>query len=184
VRTTPVLATDGGSWARSLANTLVLGALLHLVVALGGSMATAQTAQATGLPVPRFVSLAADTVNVRFGPGQQYPVHWLFQRRGLPVKIVAEFDVWRRIQDHEGDEGWVHSSLLSGRRTVMVQGGELQPLRRTPSAEARMLARVEPGVIGELFDCQTGFCLVEVDGRRGWLDAGALWGVLEEDLGG
>jgi SH3-like domain-containing protein len=142
---------------------------------LAGPPAWAQAGRSTGLPVPRFVSLAADQVNVRFGPGKQYPISWVFARKDLPVEIVAEFDTWRKIRDSEGGEGWVHSSLLSSRRTIMVTG-QIRDLRRTPSQDARVLLRAEPGVIGRLFDCEENWCRVEIEGRRGWLQRDEFWG--------
>jgi SH3-like domain-containing protein len=77
--------------------------------------------RSTGLPVPRFVSLGADRVNLRFGPGKEYPISWVLAREGLPVEIIGEFDTWRKVRLHDGDEGWVHSSLLSSRRTIMTR---------------------------------------------------------------
>lgn len=175
---------EGGSRRRVVLGRRGMAALLALGVLLATlAPALAQATRATGLPVPRFVSLRSDEVSVRYGPGQQYPIRFVFTRRGLPVKITAEFDTWRRIEDHEGEEGWIHSSLLSSQRTVMIQGG-VQALRRTPSAESRVLLRAEPGVIGQLFNCQAGWCLIEIAGRRGWLETGALYGVLPEDRAG
>lgn len=162
-----------GSAKRSIVMALCVG----LVAGLSWAGAGAQTLRGTGLPVPRFVSLASDEVNVRYGPGQQYPIRWTFTRRALPVKITAEFDTWRKIEDHEGEEGWIHSSLLSSRRTVMVMGG-IQELRRTPQEDARSLLRLEEGVIAELIDCQAGWCLIEAAQRRGWIESSALWGVI------
>jgi SH3-like domain-containing protein len=133
--------------------------------------------RSTGLPVPRFVSLAADQVNLRYGPGREYPVSWVLARRGLPVEIIAEFDTWRKIRLHDDDEGWVHSSLLSSRRTIVIRG-EIGELRRTPAADGRVVLRAEPGVIGELLDCEEDWCRVDIEGRRGWLRREAFWGVL------
>jgi SH3-like domain-containing protein len=142
---------------------------------LAGPPAWSQAGRSTGLPLPRFVSLAADRVNVRFGPGKQYPINWVFARKDLPVEIVAEFDTWRKIRDSEGEEGWVHSSLLSSRRTIMVTG-QVRDLRRTPSPDARVVLRAEPGVIGRLFDCEENWCRIEIEGRRGWLQRDDFWG--------
>jgi SH3-like domain-containing protein len=142
---------------------------------LAGPPAWSQAGRSTGLPVPRFVSLASDRVNVRFGPGKQYPINWVFARKELPVEIIAEFDTWRKIRDSEGEEGWIHSSLLSSRRTIMVTG-QVRDLRRTPSADARVVLRAEPGVIGSLFDCEENWCRVEIEGRRGWLQRDEFWG--------
>ena len=135
------------------------------------------TGRSTGLRLPRFVSLGADQVNLRYGPGREYPVSWVLARRGLPVEIIAEFDAWRKVRLHDNDEGWVHSSLLSSRRTVVITDG-IAELRRTPAADARVALRAEPGVIGELLDCEGDWCRVDINGRRGWLQRHAFWGAL------
>jgi SH3-like domain-containing protein len=131
----------------------------------------------SGLPLPRFASLASSEVNARTGPSTDHPIRWVYERADLPVKIVEEFDVWRRIEDADGETGWAHASLLSLRRTVLVRGQGIQELRRSPEADARVVARAEPGVIGELVECQPGWCRIEVGGERGWLPKPSLWGV-------
>jgi SH3-like domain-containing protein len=137
----------------------------------------AATGRSTGLPVPRFVSLAADQVNLRYGPGREYPVSWVLARKGLPVEIIAEFDAWRKVRLHDNDEGWIHSSLLTSRRTIVIKD-EVAELHRTPADDARVVLRAEPGVIGELLECEGDWCLVDIDGRRGWLRSHAFWGAL------
>lgn len=143
--------------------------------------ATAQTVGPSGLPLPRFVSLAGESINVRSGPSKSYPIRWVYTRLGLPVKIVEEFDAWRKIVDHEGDEGWIHGSLLSKRRTVVVTA-ELLELRRTPDPGARVLLKAERGVIGRLLDCDARWCFLDIAGRRGWAERSAIWGVLEDEM--
>ena len=104
----------------------------------------------SGLPVPRFVSLKADKVNMHIGPAKTYEVKWLYQRAGLPVEITAEFETWRRIRDADGTEGWVYHSLLSGRRTGMVTGkaaDELVTLHEKPDLQSAVTAKLERGVI-------------------------------------
>jgi SH3-like domain-containing protein len=152
----------------------------------------AAAAADSGLPVPRFVSLASDEVNLRAGPGRQYPVDWVFVREALPLEVVGEFDVWRRVRDRDGVEGWVHRSLLSGRRNVVVEGpggggeaGEAArlPLHAEPDPDAPVVALIEPGVIARLLTCPAadeagaGWCEVEAAGTPGWLPRDALWGV-------
>ncbi len=135
--------------------------------------------RSTGLPVPRFVSIdhKQSVVNVRFGPGQQYPINWVFTRPNVPLKIIAEFDNWRKIEDYEGAEGWIASRLLSGTRTIMVQG-TVRDLRRRADNRARVLLHAEPGVIGSLLACEDSWCRVEIEGQRGWLQRGDFWGTL------
>lgn len=157
--------------------------LVLLLVLVDAAPALAEVGRVTGLPVPRFVSVGSDRVNVRHGPGEQYPIQWVFVRRGVPVQIIAEHDNWRRIVDSEGDRGWVHGNLLSSRRTVLITG-EIRTLRRTPRDDARPVLRAEPGVLGELFDCQGGWCRVEIAGRRGWLKGDDVWGALPDDGSG
>ena len=73
--------------------------------------------RSTEYPLPRFVSLRSDEVYVRTGPGQKYPVQWIFRKKDVPVEIILEYDVWRKVKDYDGHEGWVHKTLLSGKRT-------------------------------------------------------------------
>lgn len=130
----------------------------------------------TGLPVPRYVSLRAAEVNVRTGPGSRYPIDWVYKRRSLPVEVVAEFDTWRKIRDFEGTEGWVHQSMLSGRRTVLVIG-QVRTLRRDPGNSAPAVARMEPGVLGQLEACEHEWCEIRVSGIAGWVSRSHIWGV-------
>jgi SH3-like domain-containing protein len=139
--------------------------------------------RSTGLPLPRFVSLGAARVNLRFGPGREYPISWVLAREGLPVEIIAEFDTWRKVRLHDADEGWIHASLLSGRRTILVTD-TVGELRRTPDEGARVVLRAEPGVVGELVDCATAWCQVDIEGRRGWLRRDAFWGTLPGETPG
>ncbi len=149
---------------------------LMIVLLLAGP-AWAQTR--TNLPVPRYVSLTRDEVNMRTGPGERYPIEWVLRRRNLPVEIIAEFEEWRRIREPTGAEGWVHMRLLAGRRTAMVLGrpNEIRPLLRQPEAGAPAIARVEPGVVGELLACQGEWCRMDAGGHRGWLPRAQIWGV-------
>jgi SH3-like domain-containing protein len=156
--------------------------LRHIASLLAGCLvATAAALPALGqsgegLPVPRYVSLRSEEVNVRTGPGVRYPVEWVFQRRHMPVEVVEQFEHWRKIRDIEGTEGWVHQSMLSGKRYAIVTG-DTRSLRARPEAEAQEVARLEPGVIAELLECQGQLCRLEAGGIKGWLPRNAFWGV-------
>lgn len=130
----------------------------------------------SGLAVPRFASLRSGEVNVRAGPGVRYPVEWVFQRRGLPIEITAEFGTWRRVRDGQGGEGWVHRSMLSGRRTASV-AIPVETLHRRASADSAAVARAEQGVVVSVRTCRDSWCEVESQGFRGWLPQTSLWGV-------
>jgi SH3-like domain-containing protein len=149
---------------------------LAVLLALAASLpALAQTQRET-LPIPRFVTLRSEEVNLRAGPGVRYPVEWVFVRRQMPVEILQEFENWRRIRDRDGTEGWVHQSMLTGRRAAIV-AGDMRNLRRRPEADAPVVARVESGVIGALLECKDAWCRLEAGGFRGWLPREEIWGV-------
>jgi SH3-like domain-containing protein len=155
----------------------VVAVVISLVVTvlLLGRPAPVEAADAAR-PVPRFVSLRSGEVNVRTGPGTRYPVEWVLTRAAMPIEVVAEFEHWRRVRASDGTEGWVHQRALAPKRTVIIQG-PVQSLRHEPETEARVVARVEPGVIGRLVNCKAGWCRVETGGVRGWLPRDQLWGI-------
>ena len=133
----------------------------------------------SGLPIPRFVSLKADRVNVRRGPAKTHAIAWVFARQGLPVEIIAEFENWRQVRDSEGAEGWVFHGLLSGRRTALVapwSKEETLPMRASPDSSGQVVARVEPGVLGRIENCNGAWCRVQIDDYSGWLPQEILWG--------
>ncbi len=135
----------------------------------------------TGLPLPRFVSLRSDNVYVRTGPGMRYPVKWVFQRKNWPLEVVREFDTWRQIRDIEGEEGWVHQTLIYNQRHVIVQGEKPVTLYRKPSPESRALAEFEPGVLAHLSGCTGAWCEVDQGDFEGWMPKSSLWGVYEAE---
>ena len=132
-------------------------------------------------PVPRFVSLRADVVNLRTGPGDRYPVEWVYHRKGLPVEIIAQYDQWRRIRDWQGTEGWVHQRLVTGTRTVMVKGSQ-RILHAEADAAAPPLAKLDPGVIAQLIECRGAWCRVETQEIKGWLNRDEIWGVYPDEV--
>lgn len=130
----------------------------------------------TGFPIPRFVSIKANEANARRGPSRSHRIDWVFQRRHMPVMVVAEHGQWRRIIDRDGAGGWVHHTLLSGNRTVIVDAESL-PILARPGHDGMVRAQAERDVIGELRRCSAGWCEIDVGGFRGWVDASGLWGV-------
>ena len=134
-----------------------------------------------GLPLPRFVSLRSDEVNLRAGPGTRYPVDWVYSRRDLPVEVILEFDAWRKVRDWQGTEGWVHQSMLSGRRMAVVTGTAARTLRRNDAPDAAAVAMIEPGAVGRLLQCPRGrtYCRLDFSGLQGWLERSEFWGVYQ-----
>jgi SH3-like domain-containing protein len=137
----------------------------------------------TGLPLPRFVSLRAGEVNLRTGPGVQYPVDWVYLRLNLPVQIIAEYDTWRKIRDWRGTQGWVHQSMVSGLRTFIIIGKK-RTIRHRSDSKSPPIAIIEVGAIGRLLSCLdlSGWCKVDVNSKKGWLRRVELWGVLKDEV--
>ncbi len=134
----------------------------------------------SGLPIPRFVSLKAEKVNVRRGPSSEHPVAWVFQRKGLPVEIVAEFENWRRVRDSDGEEGWILQNMLSGKRTAVIapwKQGQRVPLLTAATAASGLVAEVGAGVVGEVEGCDGQWCEVTAGGYDGFVEQTQLWGV-------
>ena len=140
-------------------------------------------AKGTSLPLPRFVSLRSGKVNLRTGPGVQYPVDWVYHRQHLPVEIIAEYGTWRKVRDWQGTQGWVHQSMLAGLRTFIVTGAT-RTIRRKGDAGSPAVATLEVGVIGNLVSCPNlnGWCRVEIAGNKGWLRRVDFWGVLRSEV--
>ncbi len=160
---------------RSLSKACRSAVFLAVILA-----AVATTAAESKRRLPRFVSLRSNEINVRTGPGQRYPVQWVLKRRFLPVEIIAEFETWRKIRDWEGAIGWVHQRTLTGRRSIIVTG-RIRTLRRRPRNDAPAVARAEPKIVGRLLSCQKSWCRVDIQGRRGWLQRRAFWGVYPKE---
>lgn len=135
----------------------------------------------TNLPMPRYVSLKAIEANVRRGPSLSHRIDWVFLRRDMPLRVVGEYGHWRRVVDREGMGGWVHFSLLSGNRTVIIDR-DLLVLRAQPVADAPEVAMLELGVVADLGDCSIDWCRLRAGGYRGWAPKAALFGVGADEL--
>jgi SH3-like domain-containing protein len=152
-----------------------------LAFTAGPAGAASDQDEGSGLPVPRFVSLKSDHVNVRGGPDKDHDVAWVYTRPGLPVEITAEYANWRRIRDQDGTEGWVYHSLLSGKRTAFVAKAkaskDVVALFDSADAESPVRAWLEPGVLGSVKRCNGHWCRLIGTGFDGWIEQDHLWGV-------
>src|ERR1700754_1057160 len=162
---------------------VLAGGLLGASVSAGFS-AKDTAVTSSGLPVPRYVSLKSDHVNVRAGPTKDNDVAWVYTRTGLPVEITAEFENWRRVRDSEGAEGWVYHSLLSGRRTAVVTmktKDELAPLYDRADPSSAVAAKLQAGVVAQVKKCDAHWCHVAGQGFDGWIEQQRLWGVYGDE---
>ena len=156
-----------------------LAALLAALLVPAGSLSAAENDPNQRLP--RFVSLRSDLVNLRVGPGENYPIEWVLTRKEMPVEIVKEFENWRMIRDWQGTEGWVHERMLTGKRAVVIKGG-IRTLHRQPDPASPAVARAQPGVIARLLECRGDWCRIEASDHAGWVQRGDLWGVYPDEI--
>jgi SH3-like domain-containing protein len=163
--------------------------LVPCVVAALAPAAVSAAETASGLPLPRFVTTRSTPINVRVGPGTKYDVSWIYKVAGTPVEIIQEFDVWRKIRDVDGSEGWVHQNMLSGNRAGYVAPGadvERVALRTAAADDAGVVAWVGPGFPVKIQSCEQNWCAVtatdhppggHISTYSGYLPETALWGV-------
>jgi SH3-like domain-containing protein len=181
-----------GSMALSLgAGWMVFANRADDAAARDGAEITGSTGEASrilgtssGLPLPRFVSLKSGKTNVRRGPSDGHHVVWVFQRKGLPVEIVAESDNWRRIRDSEGEEGWILQNLLTGKRTALVLPWDREAvagLYAGTNSRSGLVAKLEAGVLGEVEACADGWCEIATGGKQGYIEQSKLWGVYPDE---
>lgn len=164
-------------------NTAYIRAILTLSLMLCTSLALAQNytrGPVTNLPIPRFVSLKASEGNIRRGPSLSHRIDWILKHRNMPLQVIAEYGHWRKVQDFEGAGGWIHYSLLSGTRSILVQVDMLDVLNR-PKPNAQIQARLERNVVARLNTCTKEWCEITADGHKGWVNRKLLWGVTLEE---
>lgn len=157
--------------------------LLIFGVILIGSSHFNLYAEEKNLPLkyPRYGALQVAEVNLRVGPGQEYPIEWTYVREFLPVLILSEFGVWRKIRDIEGTEGWVHQSALSVKRRTVSITGNTPALYKKPELSSAIIAYLETGVIASLKKCHNNWCRIKVEKKEGWIPAGMVWGLTQAE---
>ena len=161
--------------------TLLLIFASVLIIPLFGFTQEPQKGQVTNLPIPRYVSLKVKEANVRRGPSLSHKIDWIYKRQNMPLEIYAEYENWRRVRDFEGLGGWVHYTLLSGIRYVLVKN-ELLEMRLLPSIDAQVIAKVPQHNIATLDKCNKDWCRIIDDGYKGWVPKNGIWGVYENEL--
>ena len=146
-----------------------------------GKLEQPSRASQTKLPLPRFVCIKSTVANMHVGPGNNYPIEWKYMRQFLPVEVIAEFEHWRQIRDCQGTVGWIHKSLLSSKRFVIVQQ-KVANLYSGPDLESPIMATVEPGVVAKVSECFHTMCKVDIQGVKGWIKRDFLFGVYPDEV--
>jgi SH3-like domain-containing protein len=165
--------------------------MAHIIRALGAVLLVLLGTRAPAAPprpqdgalkVPRFVSLHSDKINLRTGPGRQYPIEWVLTRKDMPVEIVAQYEHWRQIREWDGTTGWVQEHMVDGKRFAIVEkGARDRPLYAAPDAASGIVARAQPGAIAHLAECRGPWCRIEAARVSGWIRRGDIWGAYPDE---
>jgi SH3-like domain-containing protein len=147
----------------------------HFIVILLSLAVVGPAAAQSDPQLPYWASISVDEARMRKGPSPDVPVIWEYRRKDLPVKVVARHETWRKVEDPDGTQGWMAARLLSRTRTAIVTG-DIRPLREAANRSSPVLYRAEPGVVGKISDCANGWCMLDVKGRRGWIETDHIWG--------
>lgn len=151
------------------------------VLVLGLTLAVPpDSAYAQDRETPYWASISAGQARMRTGPGRNFPISWVYQREGLPVRVVEVYENWRKVEDPDGTQGWMLVNLLSAERMAMITG-DIRPLREAPQRGSSIRYRAEPGVVGRIRSCRRGWCEFDVRGRSGFVETDHLFGVDEDE---
>lgn len=164
----------------SHAMRLMIAALLMLAPVAAHAQMRDATEGLSGLPIPRFVSLGTNEANMRSGPGEQYPITWVYKREGLPMEVVREWGIWRLVRDPHGGQGWMNKNLISGDRTAYITSA-VRTLYARADIASRPVWRVEPGVVAKIVLCEEAWCQLRVSGKSGYIPRKQLWGVYDKE---
>lgn len=156
--------------------------MLRLSVSAAVLLLLAAPAAAQDKPVPYWASIASGEAMTRKGPAKTYPGIWLYKRRDLPVRVLKRHEHWRLIEDPDGTRGWMLATLLSDRRSALVKAGEPRSIHAEPSDSSDLRYRAEPGVVGRIEKCGSGWCRFAVGNREGFIRVGDLWGVTANEV--
>ena len=153
---------------------------VFLLVSFGLAVAAASAQQQR--PTPYWASIASGRAMMRTGPGQNYPATWEYRRADLPIRVVEVYQSWRKIQDPDGTTGWMAVSMLADRRTAIVRGEGPRPMHESPDEASPVRYRAEPGVVGRISRCASGWCMFDVHGRGGYVRTADIWGVDPDEV--
>lgn len=156
--------------------------MLRRELAIAALLALATTADAQDRKPPYWASIASGEAMMRTGPGRNYPGTWLYKRRDLPIRVIQVYPNWRKIEDPDGEQGWMLVTLLSDRRTGIVKPGSPRDIHSKADANSSVRYRAEHGVVGRLEKCNGSWCRIQIGKREGWIAQGEIWGVSEGEV--
>ena len=142
----------------------------------------AEIGKETGLEIPRYVSLKSNDANIRVGPSKNYPIEIKYIKKNFPLKVLEEYEEWRKVEDFKNNIGWIHKSLISGNRTGIVLSNNNKTIRLLNTLDGNVIGEIGKGNIVYLEKCKIDWCLVSEGNFKGWMDKKYIWGVKQDEI--
>ena len=158
----------------------ILIALISIVIFC--QVSNADIGKETGLEIPRYVSLKSDDANIRVGPSKNYPIEIKYIKKNYPLKVLEEYEEWRKVEDFKKNIGWIHKSLISGTRTGIVLSNDNKTIKLLNTLNGNIIGEIGSGNIVFLERCKIDWCLVSSPNYKGWIDKKNIWGVKEKEV--
>ena len=145
-------------------------------------VSNANVGKETGLEIPRYVSLKSDDANIRVGPSKNYPIEIKYIKKNYPLKVLEEYEEWRKVEDFKKNIGWIHKSLISGTRTGILLSNDNKNIKLLNTLDGNVIGEIGKGNIVNLQKCKINWCLVSAKNSKGWIDKKYIWGVKEKEI--
>ena len=156
--------------------------ILLISIIIFSQVSNANTGKETGLEIPRYVSLKSDDANIRVGPSKNYPIEIKYIKKNYPLKVLDEYEEWRKVEDFNRNIGWIHKSLISGIRTGIVLSNDNKNISILNTLDGNVIGEIGNGNIVFLEKCKIDWCLVSLDDYEGWMNKNYIWGVKEKEI--
>ena len=156
--------------------------MAFILIIIFSQASNADIGKETGLEIPRYVSLKSNDANIRVGPSKNYPIEIKYIKKNYPLKVLEEYEDWRKVEDFQKNFGWIHKSLISGIRTGIVLSNDNKTIKLLNTLNGNIIGEIGKGNIVFLEKCKIDWCLVSFGDYRGWIDKKNIWGIKEKEI--
>ena len=156
--------------------------IAFISIIIFSQVSNADIGKETGLEIPRYVSLKSNDANIRVGPSKNYPIEIKYIKKYYPLKVLEEYEDWRKVEDFQKNFGWIHKSLISGTRTGIILSNDNNTIKLLNTLKGNIIGEIGKGNIVFLEKCKIDWCLVSSRNYKGWIDKKYIWGVKEKEI--
>ena len=156
--------------------------IVFISIIIFSQICNAEIGKETGLEIPRYISLKSNDANIRVGPSKNYPIEIKYIKKNYPLKVLEEYENWRKVEDFQKNFGWIHKSLISGIRTGIILSNDNKTIKLLNTLNGNVIGEIGSGNIVFLEKCKIDWCLVSFGDYRGWIDKKNIWGIKEKEI--